>query len=71
MNGEIWKALMFEATKVFGPVSTWDAATKREVAAWTKRTVDGICGGTVEPPRAAPPQSWYEPVGRWDDVEKI
>jgi hypothetical protein len=87
MNGEIFKALMIEAQKVFGPVSGWDDTTKADVARWTKRTVDGIRGDAPAPiatqrplqpaARVIPyqPKNFTEPdevlVGRWDDVENL
>jgi hypothetical protein len=78
MNGEIFKALMSEAAKVFGPVHTWDEATKRDVAAWTKRTVDGIQGPVADHVKAEPQRNWYEPepveptvISQWDEFGKL
>ncbi len=77
MNGEIFKALMLEAVKVFGPVSTWESEGKvADVAKWTKRTVEGIRGPA---PRrvseAQPSRSWHEPedrpVSQFDEFGKL
>jgi len=74
VTGEAFKQLMVEAAKVFGPISTWDAATRQDVARWTKKTVDGICGGTPLPERPVRPL-WTDPepveLNQWDELGRL
>lgn len=73
MTIEAFRQLMVEAQKVFGPISSWDASTRREVAQWTRRTVNGITGRTHEPERPVKPWNEPEPVelNQWDELGRI
>ncbi len=74
MTGEVFRQLMVEAAKVFGPVSSWDDATKLDVAKWTKRTVTAIYGGEPLPECPERP-AWNEPepveISQWDELGRI
>ena len=74
MTGHGIAALFAEARKVFGPdPSQWN---RHEVGRWMKQRVDGTVSGPEREPEPVrmwnePTEVAYEPIGRWDEVERI